>query len=564
MLSSFSQPRSARLIRAALLVSVSLAALPPALARADIVSPSVTELPNFGGGQSEPAWNQGNVTDSGVVVGDSPLDSNWNTDHAFRWTAAGGMVDLGTLGGTNSYATSISADGSVVVGEADNAASTRYAFRWTQTGGMVNLGSLGGVTSNGSASWANGISADGSSVVGFSTLADNSTSHAFRWTQATGMVDLGSLSGTNSYANGVSADGSIVVGAADLTGGAQHAFRWTQATGMADLGTLGGTYSNAYGTSADGGVVVGPAQNASNIYYAYRWTQAGGMVNLGTLGGVNNRYASEANAVSADGNVVVGDSLLADNTTSHAFRWTQATGMKDLNTLLSNAGVNINGVTLNYANGISPNGKYIVGAGTFPDSTYEAFLVCYDPNNGCVGLTTGSSQQASTQQLADHQRATMIQSRTTANEVLGMTRPMDTARYVQAGGMFGSAVGYSAGQYSNRGITVLGGIAYGAQDYPDIRQASAPTIAAALRYTFDDPFGDKAKALQPFAEIGSWVTPRAGMTLTRSYANGSGSSTGSGDTTATSWVKSRCGAAALGWTYLFSAPFVWRCLSSPP
>jgi probable HAF family extracellular repeat protein len=54
------------------------------------------------------------------------------------------MQDLGTLGGGRSEAYGVSADGAVVVGWADNAAGQRRAFRWTADGGMQDLGTLGG------------------------------------------------------------------------------------------------------------------------------------------------------------------------------------------------------------------------------------------------------------------------------------------------------------------------------------------------------------------------------------------------------------------------------------
>ena len=71
------------------------------------------------------------------------------------------LIWLGTLGGRESEAWGISADGSVVVGEAENPAWQRRAFRWTAAGGMQHLGTLGGYWSE-----ATAVSADGSVVVG--------------------------------------------------------------------------------------------------------------------------------------------------------------------------------------------------------------------------------------------------------------------------------------------------------------------------------------------------------------------------------------------------------------
>jgi probable HAF family extracellular repeat protein len=181
---------------------------------------------------------------------------------------------LGTLGGSNSGAVGVSDDGAVVVGGARNAAGQSRAFRWTAAGGMRDLGTLPG----GNESAASAVSADGAVVVGRDWNAVRGY-RAFRWTASGGMQDLGTLGGNESMAWDVSADGRVVVGGAKNAAGFWHAFRWTASGGMQDLGMLGGDLrmsSLAFGVSADGTVVVGMAQNAAWQLRAFRWTASGG------------------------------------------------------------------------------------------------------------------------------------------------------------------------------------------------------------------------------------------------------------------------------------------------
>jgi probable HAF family extracellular repeat protein len=173
---------------------------------------------------------------------------------------------LGTLPGydNSSYAYGVSADGSVVVGGARNAAVQWRAFRWTASGGMQNLGTLGG---NWSA--ANGVSADGAVVVGVARNAAGQE-RAFRWTASGGMQDLGTLPGYDwSYAFDVSADGAVVVGGAYAVRQGR-AFRWTAAGGMEDLNrtyarllTNGSVLIEARAISPDGRYIVGRGWNAA-------------------------------------------------------------------------------------------------------------------------------------------------------------------------------------------------------------------------------------------------------------------------------------------------------------
>lgn len=307
--------------------------------------------------------------DGSVVAGISGgFDVSVNS-RAFIWTQAGGMVSLGSLNnGLNSEAYGISADGTVVVGRANdgNLANAYRAFRWTKANGMASLGAL----NDASYSVAYGVSADGRVVVGVAGDS-NFEDRAFRWTERTGMTSLGGLAnGSASYAYATSADGSVVVGVAGTDAPSQclhvpclgnRAFRWTETTGMISLGTLtGGISSYANGISADGSVVVGSSDiGKAQAWQAFRWTPAYGMVSLGLL---NNGYSSQAFGVSADGLVVVGSA--SDGNAGgivRGFRWTRETGMQTIESWLRSNGVRLPEDVTQVAQATNFNGSVVTG-----------------------------------------------------------------------------------------------------------------------------------------------------------------------------------------------------------
>jgi probable HAF family extracellular repeat protein len=284
--------------------------------------------------------------DGSVIVGEAEIAGG--VYHAASWVdGSTTATDLGTLGGAYSFARAVSADSSVIVGQAQNAASTDYrAVSWVDgSTTATDLGTLGGTNSS-----AFDVSADGSVIVGTARNADGND-HAVSWVDgSTTATDLGTLGGTNSYARGVSADGSVIVGHAQNAATHTRAVSWVDgSTTGTDLGTLGGTRSNANAVSADGSVIVGNAQNADGDSHAVSWVDGSTTAtDLGTLGGDN----SSASDVSADGSVIVGYATNADGA-EHAVSWVDgSTTATDLGTL---------GGTYSYAYAVSADGSVIVG-----------------------------------------------------------------------------------------------------------------------------------------------------------------------------------------------------------
>src|SRR5262245_48250877 len=89
-----------------------------------------------------PAFVQSSAVDvrTGQVAGNA--DTSSENVHAFSWTAQGGPVDLGTLGGAESLAFAV--DAGQVVGAAETDDGDKHAFSWTAANGMVDLGALPG------------------------------------------------------------------------------------------------------------------------------------------------------------------------------------------------------------------------------------------------------------------------------------------------------------------------------------------------------------------------------------------------------------------------------------
>lgn len=317
--------------------------------------------------------------DGSIVVG-----SIRRVDHieAFRWSDDVGMIGLGNLpgAGTYSWADDVSADGSVVVGRSGSASQTQPT-RWSAAEGMVSLANAPG--------GATGVSDDGSVIVGAANLSGRP--EAFRWTSEGGVVGLGLLPNqTRSVAHATNRDGSVIVGELNDV----SAFRWTNEGGMVPLTTYTApdyVTSIARGVSGDGSVVVGDLNPQTGGREGFRWTADEGMVGLGVL--ASDFVYSQAFDVSADGSMIVGTSF-SPQRNWHAVLWDANNHIIDLRELLIRQGAPIGRWELLFAQGISADGRTIVGWG-FNDTTgdEEAWIATIDavPEPSSLSLATFAS-----------------------------------------------------------------------------------------------------------------------------------------------------------------------------
>ncbi len=325
-------------------------------------------------------------------------------------------------GAFESYALSISADGTTTVGQSVTA-NGMEAFRW-RDGTLVALDDLpGGAV----ASLAYRCNFNGSVIVGQGT--DATTGRGVRW-DGTTLTQLPQPAGFGGYciANGISSDdGSVITGYA-YDG---EPFSYTQRTAFRIVGGVitalpfpgpGGT-SNSLGAGRPsgngrvlGGEVVDPSYNVHASYWTdttltilptlsggadFSWAlavsedgtvQVGGSsstlvppagtgepcrwqndvpLGLGTVpGGSGLGLALSCNH---DGSIVVGFTSAAAG--SRAFIWDAQNGMRELSLVLTNDyGLNLTGWTLTRAREITPDGSVIVGDGLNPNGDIEGWI----------------------------------------------------------------------------------------------------------------------------------------------------------------------------------------------
>jgi len=318
---------------------------------------------------------------------------------------------LGVLAGDTSGSMGngqcMSADGSTVVGWSSRFSPTvrSLAVRNTPVG-IVSLGVLSGTTS----SVGLACSSDSLTVVGFCT--GGAATKAFRFAGGV-MSDIGlpPVAGANrSIPQAVSFDGSVTAGVV-FSGAIRRGWRLIGSTYTVINAPAGGTYLDVRGMSGDGTAIIGETDQAgapvgfvwaagtttllptppTATGAAARSASLTGQTIAGTarIGG-NDRAVvwrsgvpsllpainptdliCRANAVSADGSIIGGDSGGVNAGENRACIWTVDGAVYAVADLLSIRGVMMNDWTLYSVNSVTPDGRFVSGLGmrTLPDGT---------------------------------------------------------------------------------------------------------------------------------------------------------------------------------------------------
>jgi probable HAF family extracellular repeat protein len=217
----------------------------------------VEDLGTLGGSHS---WASA-INDSGQIVGYSYLAGDQN-NHAFLYKD-GKMTDLGTLGGTSSEAKGINISGQVV-GWSDNSSGERRAFLYDSANGMKDLNDSIPADSGGTIEEATAINSNGeiAATMWPDSMRNLCSPYAETWDFHTALVlrpattatyevqELGTLGGEYSYATGIN-DSGQVVGRSMTSGCWEQPFLYDSATKQ--MQGLAG--SQAYGINASGKVV---------------------------------------------------------------------------------------------------------------------------------------------------------------------------------------------------------------------------------------------------------------------------------------------------------------------
>ena len=286
--------------------------------------------------------------------------------HGFIWDRKNGMVDLGTLGGSESRASWINNTGKIV-GISRIANGDWHAFIWDSETGMTDMDIPG--------EWSSPLCINESNqVAGFRENATGKKS-LFLWDSSNGAQDLAELGKIVEYVE-IKDNGQVVAKSIVAETGNFSSFLWDSSLGMVYLEELsaGGSSVNAFNNI---GQMAGWSSNKSPGAgrRACLWDSNGKVKNLGAIADFYSLIAgieSMAFGINDTGQIVGWSgrkhTLLGHG---HAFLWDKKSGMVKLRDLLVDKS---DWKQLTGAVDINNRGQ-IVGYGITKKDEYHAFVM---------------------------------------------------------------------------------------------------------------------------------------------------------------------------------------------
>jgi probable HAF family extracellular repeat protein len=318
---------------------------------------------------------------AGVSATGAVLVGTLDGGGGFYWMPTTGVISNGGASAAN-----VSRDGRTIVGSAADARGIQQAAIWQRAAEWQLLGSFGpsAAPCDLSLSSAADTSSDGRVVVGQARNGCN-LSHAFRWEESTGIVDLGSsVAGRGSSARAVSGDGKVVVGWQERADGVRQGARWVdgrQELVPAPAGSISGFVGDANATNSDGSIVVGRICRFGNPLdqSAWVWTPGDGTRCLpapSLIPSPGPAIITDAKGLSDDGRIVGGRQGVASSTDQNAVIWIDGTPSYLKDYLQANGipdafqgWINTGEIT-----DVSPDGRILVGYGA-PLGGFRGYIV---------------------------------------------------------------------------------------------------------------------------------------------------------------------------------------------
>lgn len=314
----------------------------------------------------------------------------------FRWSAATGPVLLGratlpTLG-VAAGSPDISYDGTRVSASITNDAGTLMTPGvWDINDGWTSLEdpiAPDSVSVDGSLGSAWGLSGDGSTVTGFYWYV-GANARPYKWDRDQGITSLEVNPGRSARVNAVSYDGSVAVGWEENTFGSWQPTVWRDGVKIRVVESPGGSTADA--VSGDGNFVVGNSfepDTQNRAVAIWRWDgQSYVEERLGLLAGTPAFSGwGKAWGVSDDGSIVVGVNFYSINPGGSAdgVVWTQATGLMNAMDYFASIGIDLTGIIdIRSVDTVSPDGSTFAATG-FEAQTGELRTVIINTRPDCV------------------------------------------------------------------------------------------------------------------------------------------------------------------------------------